>query len=227
LKSLLIIFAKEPVPGQVKTRLTPPLSPADAARLYHLFLEDILEEMGPLPEIGLSLAYSPPAALNFFQRLAPPGVLLFPQEGPGLGERLANACHRGFGMGFRNVLVRNSDSPDLPGETVLAAAGALRSGQADLVLGPNPDGGYYLLGLNQCRPRLFQGICWSSPTVLPATLDLARDSSLSPLLLPSWPDIDTISDLRAFAGRPHPPQGPGRRSRAFARELLEAIPGGD
>lgn len=262
--ALLIIFAKEPLAGQVKTRLCPPLSAKAAARLYHFFLEDILEEMGRLPEISLAVAYTyspsrancfrrgepvvrpgrwantgfaptfnplliatrystPATALNFFKKIAPSGVLLFPQEGADLTERLVQAFDRGFAGGFGTVLVRNSDSPDLPGEIVSAAGQALQAEGADLVLGPSPDGGYNLVGLKKPQPQLFQGITWSSPTVLADTLEKARRSSLAVHLLTSWPDIDTIADLRAFAARPLAPDAPGRRSRLYARELLAGI----
>jgi rSAM/selenodomain-associated transferase 1 len=221
--ALLIIFAKEPVPGQVKTRLSPPLAAAAAARLYQYFLEDILEEMGRLTEISLALAYNPPIALNFFKKLVPADVLLFPQEGADLSTRLVRAFDQGFSRGFDTVLVRNSDSPDLPGNSVLTAAQALASGTADLVLGPSPDGGYYLVGLKKLRPDLFQGISWSSATVLADTLDKARRLSLAVHLLPSWPDIDTITDLRAFAEKPLMPDAPGSRSYLCARELLSGL----
>ena len=221
--TLLNIFAKEPLPGQVKTRLCPPLSGEAAARLYQCFLEDILEEMARLPEISLALAYSPATSMKFFKKLAPAGVLLFPQEGANLSERLVRAFDRGFDGGFDTVLVRNSDSPDLPGKIVLAAAQALESGRAGLALGPSPDGGYYLVGLMSPQTQLFQGISWSSATVLADTLDRAWKLSLSPHLLPAWPDIDTVADLRAFAARPLLPDGPGRRSFLCARELLAGL----
>jgi rSAM/selenodomain-associated transferase 1 len=251
--SLLIIFAKEPRPGQVKTRLCPPLSPEAAARLYRCFLEDILEEMGRLPDIGLAVAYAPapcggesgvlPApgadtrfaptnanqhytsatALNFFRELAPPQVSLFPQEGADLSERLVRAFDWGFAQGVETVLVRNSDSPDLPVELISPGIRVLARGGADLVLGPGPDGGYYLAGLKKRRPQLFQGIPWSSAAVLADTLEKAKELSLSVHLLPPWPDIDTIADLRAFAARPPLPDGPGRRSYLCARELLKAV----
>lgn len=218
--ALLIIFAKEPLAGQVKTRLCPPLSPEAAARLYQYFLEDILEEMGRLAEIRLAVAYSPAGAVNLFQKMAPPGVLLFPQEGDDLSTRLVRAFARGFAAGFGTVLVRNSDSPDLPGAIVLAAEHALQADGANLVLGPSPDGGYNLVGLKQPQPRLFQGISWSSPRVLTDTLDLARQLDLAVHLLSSWPDIDTMDDLRAFADRPLAPNAPGRRSHRYVRELV-------
>ena len=99
--ALLIIFAKEPRPGQVKTRLSPPLSPEAAAQLYHCFLQDILDEMARVPEVRLAVAFSPPTAQVFFRRLAPPGTNLFPQEGADLGERMARAFARKLRRRFR------------------------------------------------------------------------------------------------------------------------------
>ena len=221
--ALLIIFAKEPLPGQVKTRLCPPLAPASAARLYQCFVADILEEMGRLPEINLALAYSPEEAGDFFRKLAPPQTLLFPQEGSDLSTRLIRACDRVFTGGREPVLIRNSDSPDLPGKLVTAARQALEGGGADLVLGPSPDGGYYLVGLKKPEPRLFQGISWSSATVLADTLEKAHTLSLTVHLLPSWPDIDTIDDLKAFAAKSLIPDAPGQRSHLCALELLAKL----
>jgi hypothetical protein len=218
--ALLIIFAKEPRPGQVKTRLCPPLSAEAAARLYKKFLEDILEEMARLPGLSLALAYTPDTARDFFQESTPPGVSLFPQAGCDLGERLVRAFDQGWAAGFGAVLVRNSDSPDLPGEMVLAAAQALESGPAGLVLGPSPDGGYYLVGLKSPQPQLFQGISWSSPGVLEETLARAAGLSLAVHLLPPWPDIDTLADLQAFLTRRPLPGAPGRRTYQYAQKLL-------
>jgi len=267
--ALFIIFAKEPLPGQVKTRLCPPLAAADAARLYQCFLEDILEEMGRLSEVSLALAYAnsqlkiisrrkgepgvllrqwantsrantrftptndplshvtqyfhPTSASNFFGKLSPPNILLFPQEGADLSARLVRAFDRGFAAGFETVLIRNSDSPDLPGELILEGKKALETGGADLVLGPSPDGGYYLVGLKKPCPPIFQGIPWSTPAVLAATQQKARELSLAVHILPAWPDIDTIADLRAFAARPFAPDTPGRRSHLYARKLLASL----
>ncbi|MEW6659662.1 MAG: TIGR04282 family arsenosugar biosynthesis glycosyltransferase [Thermodesulfobacteriota bacterium] len=218
--TLLIIFAKEPRPGQVKTRLCPPLAGEVAARLYQCFLEDILEEMARVPGLNLALAYTPDTARDFFQELTPAGFSLFPQADADLGERLAQAFDQGFAGGFKTVLVRNSDSPDLPGKLVLAAAQALESKQADLVLGPSPDGGYYLVGLQARRPELFQEMAWSTPGVLPETLSRAARLSLAVHLLPHWPDIDTLADLQAFLKRRPLPGAPGRRTHLYAQKLL-------
>jgi len=218
--ALLIIFAKEPRPGHVKTRLSPPLSPEGAAQLYHSFLQDILEEMARVPEVGLALAYSPPGAHDFFLSLVPAGTGLFPQEGADLGERMSRAFDRGFAAGFSPVLLRGSDVPDLPGTAVSEAQAVLAAGRAQVVLGPCPDGGYHLVGLPEPEPRLFRGVAWSGPTVLGDTLHQARRLGLEVHLLPPWPDIDTYADLRSFLTRAHPAPQPGWRSHQGALRLL-------
>jgi rSAM/selenodomain-associated transferase 1 len=218
--ALLIIFAKEPRPGQVKTRLSPPLSPEAAAQLYHCFIEDILDEMARVPKVRLAVAFSPPTAEVWFRRLAPPGTNLLPQEGANLGERMAQAFARNFAAGFGPILLRGSDVPDLPAAMVSEAAAVLAAGQAQVVLGPATDGGYHLVGLTEPQPRLFQGPAWSSSTVLADTLSLARQLGLRVHLLPPWPDIDTGDNLWTFLHRARPAPQPGWRSREQARKLL-------
>jgi uncharacterized protein len=216
----LIIFAKEPRPGQVKTRLSPPLSPEAAAQLYHCFIQDILDEMARVPEVYLAVAFSPETARGFFRRLAPPGTILFPQEGADLGDRMDRAFARSFAAGFGPVALRGSDVPDLPAAVVSEAHAVLSAGQAQVVLGPATDGGYHLVGLTEPQPALFRGPAWSSRTVLTDTLQLARQLGLRVHLLPPWPDIDTYDDLQTFLTRPRPAPHPGWRSREQAEKLL-------
>jgi hypothetical protein len=218
--ALLIIFAKEPRPGHVKTRLSPFLSPEAAAQLYHNFLLDILEEMDRVQEVRLALAFSPPEAQDFFQALASPGMDIFSQEGSDLGERMARACAWGFGAGYNPVLLRGSDTPDLPAAVVSEAREVLAAGHSQVVLGPATDGGYYLVGLTRPQPNLFQGPSWSSSTVLKSTLKVARQQNLTVHLLPTWSDIDTFADLVMFLNRARPAPQPGWRSRLKALELL-------
>jgi uncharacterized protein len=222
-QTVLIIFAKEPTPGQVKTRLCPPLSPQAAARLYGQFLEDVLEEMAGLPHITVALAYTPDAARPFFQNLAPPDLHLVAQAGDDLGERLQQAFAWGFAQGADTVLIRNSDSPDLPGLLVLEAQEALERDRAQVVLGPCPDGGYYLVGLKTPQPQLFQGINWSGPAVLAETLALAGRRGLTVHLLPPWLDIDTFADLQTFITSPKIRPAPGWRSYNLAHQLLAEL----
>jgi rSAM/selenodomain-associated transferase 1 len=224
--ALLIIFAKEPRPGQVKTRLSPPLSLKEAAQLYHSFLLDILEEMARVPEMRLAVAFSPPEAQVIFRGLTPTGTALFPQEGTDLGERMARAFQWGFAGGFGPIILRGSDVPDLPAAVVAEAREVLAGGQAEVVLGPATDGGYHLVGLVEPQPRLFRGPVWSSRTVLTDTLGLARSLDLKVHLLPPWPDIDTYDNLRTFLHRGGAAPEPGWRSREKALRLLGRLMAG-
>lgn len=218
--ALLIIFAKNPVPGQVKTRLSPPLPPVEAAALYHYFLKDTLEEMTGLSGIDVAVAYEPASAMAFFEKLAPKGVKLVAQAEAGLSERLIEAAKWGFAQGHAAVLIRNSDSPDLPGSYILEGREILAGGRADVVLGPCPDGGYYLVGLRKPSPEIFHEISWSTAAVLEQTLARAARACFKTHLLPPWPDIDAWDELLNFLSRPHPPPAPGWRSHAWARERL-------
>jgi hypothetical protein len=133
---------------------------------------------------------------------------------------MARAFARGFAAGFGPVMLRGSDVPDLPAAVVLEAREVLAAGRAQVVLGPCPDGGYYLVGLNEPQPLLFQGPAWSSSTVMAETLRLARHLDLRVHLLPTWPDIDTYDNLRTFLHRAGPAPQPGWRSREKALRLL-------
>lgn len=222
-RTVLIIFAKEPASGRVKTRLCPPLSPQAAARLYGQFLEDVLGEMTKLPQISVALAYTPDTARPFFQSLVHPNTHLVAQAGEDLGERLRQAFGWGLAQGAEAVLIRNSDSPDLPASLVLEAKEVLDCGRAQVVLGPCPDGGYYLVGLKTPHPQLFQGINWSSPMVLADTLAQAGRLGLAVHLLPSWLDIDTVADLKTFVRSPKTRPAPGWRSYDLAKALLVGL----
>ena len=137
-----------------------------------------------------------------------------------LGERMARACARGFAAGYSPVLLRGSDTPDLPAAVVSEAREVLAAGHFQVALGPATDGGYYLVGLTEPQPALFQGPAWSSNTVLESTLKTARERGLTVHLLPAWTDIDTSADLIAFLHRAGPRPQPGWRSRLEAMRLL-------
>lgn len=198
----LIIFAKEPEPGQAKTRLCPPLAVEEAARLAEAFLLDEVETFDSVSGVQVSVAYTPPSALNTFRRLlGDERIPWMTPQGPGsLGERLygafAAAC-----PAWWPVVVIGSDSPDLPPEVIETAFRILEEDAADVVVGPAVDGGYYLLGARQAHPNLFREIPWSTPAVLAATLERAEEARLRVALLPVWEDVDEPADLRRLRDR--------------------------
>ena len=189
----LLVIAKQPTPGQTKTRLTPPLTAAQAAALYECFLVDTLDLVRRVPETDPLIAYLPAEARAYFAALAPDFGLVL-QEGAGLGERLDNALTGCLNRGYGRAVIMNSDGPTLPVAYLERAFEALRDG-ADVTLGPSADGGYYLIGVRRPAPRLLREVRMSTPTVLADTLALAAEEGLRVELLPAWYDVDEAADL--------------------------------
>jgi rSAM/selenodomain-associated transferase 1 len=189
----LIIVAKEPVPGQTKTRLCPPFSLESAAEFYRCLLLDSLALMAQLESADHTIAYAPSHARDYFARLAPNGFSLIAQVGTNLGERLANALGRHFDLGYQRVVIMNSDGPTLPLAHLEEAFSGLD--RADVTLGPGHDGGYYLIGMKQLHPELFEGVDWSTERVISQTLATCRRLGLTVHQLPEWYDVDRADDL--------------------------------
>jgi rSAM/selenodomain-associated transferase 1 len=191
----LIVFARKPLPGSVKTRLSPPLSAEDAARLYECMLLDTLDLVQTLDGITPFIFFQEDSgAAGYFSAVAP-GVAAAPQQGVDLGERMHRAFAQIFARGFSETAIIGSDSPDLPPAYVHAAFSALAQDGVDVVFGPAADGGYYLLALKRMRGELFMDIPWSSSAVLACSVARAKASLLGVTLLPQWNDVDTPADL--------------------------------
>ena len=198
LAKLLVVVAKEPVPGKVKTRLFPELSPAVAADLYRCFLHDRIQEVSTLNEVDRAIAYTPEDARETFITLALDGFELFAQQGKHLGERLNNIFLEKLSQGYKAVSIVDSDSPDLPKSLIKESFELLLSKRVEVVFGPCHDGGYYLVGMRKPHPELFRNIPWSTENVLSVTLEKARKMGLNVKLLSTWNDLDTFKDLLEF-----------------------------
>lgn len=194
----IILMAKAPRAGRVKTRLCPPLSPSGAAALYHCFLRDSIALVRSVTGARPVVAYAPRRARRFFAAQCP-GFRLVPQRGPDLGARLAGAFATVFADGPPAALAVGADTPTLPAALVRRALALLADGRRDVVLGPSADGGYYLIGLRAARPELFAGVPWGTSAVLAETLRRAADAELRVACLPPWSDVDTPSDLALMA----------------------------
>jgi rSAM/selenodomain-associated transferase 1 len=188
------IMAKAPTAGAVKTRLTPPLTAANAAHLYRCFLLDKIAQVRALQGARAVVAYTPVEAFAMFETLAP-GFELLPQRGPELGARLANGLAELLANGHAGALAIDSDTPTLPTAFLQQGVDLLTRGDVDVVVGPCDDGGYYLIGVRAQRPELFEDMPWSTPGVLPETLRRARAAGLTTACLPEWFDVDTADDL--------------------------------
>jgi uncharacterized protein len=187
----LIVVAKRPAPGKTKTRLSPPLTPELASALYESFLFDTLDQMRQVADSHHVIAYLDER--DYFKRVAPDFELI-PQEGHDLGERLDRALTSYLSRGYQRVVIMDSDSPTLPPDYLSQAFHVLSDG-ADVVLGPCEDGGYYLIGIKEPRPRLLREVQMSTPRVMAETIVLAKEEGLNLVTLPTWYDIDDIASL--------------------------------
>jgi hypothetical protein len=196
----LIIFAKAPIPGEVKTRLCPPLDWEEAASLHGSLVMDAIERTKSLKGITLYVAGAPDLDHPFFKVMEGRyGARLLLQRGPDLGARMKQAMQEAFTQGAGNVLLTGTDLPTLP-RTHLVEALTLITHHA-VVLGPTTDGGYYLVGLRKMIPEVFQGIAWSTASVCAETKKKVEAAGLSLGLLPECRDLDTLEDLKHFIAR--------------------------
>jgi uncharacterized protein len=205
---VLIVFVKEPKPGAVKTRLVPALGEEHAALLYRVLADEEVRRTTPRPgEYDRLFFFTPARAQPVLQRWFPRELLL-PQCGDDLGARMAHAFDAAFRRGARRVAIVGSDVPWVSRELVREAL--LSLGDHEVVVGPARDGGYYLLALDRPQPGLFDGIAWSTPSVLSATAERAGMLGLRLSVLETLSDIDTLEDVRREWGAlrpllaPHP-----------------------
>ncbi|MGD9181594.1 MAG: TIGR04282 family arsenosugar biosynthesis glycosyltransferase [Desulfobacterales bacterium] len=193
MNAALIVVAKKPERGSTKTRLCPPFSPEAAAEFYDCLMRDTLALAVKLRGVDFTLAYSPSSAIDYFHKLVPNGFRLIAQKGADLGERLAHALAHHLERGYRKAVIMNSDGPTLPLAHLEEAFSKLD--YVDVTLGMGHDGGYYLIGVKQHCPQLFQNIAWSTKRVIPQTLEACRRLQLSVHRLPEWYDVDVEADL--------------------------------
>jgi uncharacterized protein len=209
---VLLLFTKPARPGRVKTRLVGEgdgrLSAAQAAALHRAFLDDLCERLAPAVaagELALRLAWVLDAGEAMPEVPAPlaglAAVDAVRQEGDDLGERLFRALADAASTGG-GVAVVGSDHPTLPLAWVEEAFRRVETG-ADVALGPADDGGYYLMALapRAVRRRLFEGVAWSTGSVLAETLARCRELALEVALLPGGMDVDEPADLARLAAR--------------------------
>jgi rSAM/selenodomain-associated transferase 1 len=184
----LLVIAKEPVPGRVKTRLTPPYTPVQAAVLAESALADTLDAVVATPARRrvLALAGKP-------GRWLPPGFEVIPQRGDGLDERLANA----FAATDGPTVLIGMDTPQVTPALLTAASDRL--GDSDAVFGPAADGGFWLLGLRVPDPDLLLGVPMSRPDT--GVHQLARLRGLRVSTLDTLIDVDTAADAVRVAAQ--------------------------
>jgi len=207
LRGVLLVLAKEPEPGRVKTRMVPPLSPQQASDLYGEMLQDILVASARIAaEVGLApiLAVHPPRAARALARRAPTEFQVVPQRGADLGERMEWAIREAAASGADRTLLRGSDSPTLDLPQIEAALACLDD--FDLAISPDLGSGYNLIGVRKPVPGLFDHPM-STRTALEETLANAAALGLRAEVQSASFDLDTASDLKRLAAARSGPVG--------------------
>ncbi len=224
-------MTKAPYPGAVKTRLVPPLTPEQAAKLNACFLRDIgasiavcchklrSSQNGSARGVGI---YTPPGSEALYRNLLPRDFLLIPQRGENFRDRLLFAAEDLFAAGFISVCLINSDSPTVPPSSFEEAVTSLNKRDDRIVVGPADDGGYYLIGMKQLRRRLFDEIDWSTERVFKQTTQRAKEIGLKIHTLPPGYDVDDrigLQRLRHDLFGPHAGMDVAPHTREFLGSL--------
>ncbi len=190
----LIMFAKYPEKGKVKSRLILEGYKVLVADLYRCFIEDLIERVST-GNYTFLMAYDPPERKNDFIKLFGDGLSYLPQEGEDLGVRMYRAFTECFSNGFRYVVIIGSDSPDIPHGIIEEAFRSLNEHGA--VIGPTWDGGYYLIGFSRgfVSRRFFENMLWSTSNVFEETMRRFQEDGIPVHVLPGWRDIDRADDI--------------------------------
>ena len=197
-RALLILFAKAPRAGHVKTRLCPPLTGIEASDLHSALVRDaagMLDTMRQSADLQLStdIATDAWSDLLFARSIQTTGDL---------GSRLLHALQQGLAAGYRQVLILGSDAPNLPA----AYLHDLLRSEADVALGPTRDGGFYAIACRKVSHEMFKSVRWSTEYTLADTLTAASSCQLECETGPSWYDVDIPEDLRLMLQMTNAPE---------------------
>jgi rSAM/selenodomain-associated transferase 1 len=196
----IVLMAKAPFPGEAKTRLAATVGPEAAAQLHQAFLAASLDTATSACH-SVALMSPDERHAGRLRQLVPEGVQVWAQDRPGLMAGISQAFRRAAEAGAADVLVGETDSPDLP-LAHLETAFELLAGHTGpgIVLGPCADGGYYLVGGTGLDDRtaraLFEGEAYDGATICARTAERARQLGLQAVLSPEWYDVDTADELR-------------------------------
>jgi rSAM/selenodomain-associated transferase 1 len=194
----VLVFLKYPQPGRVKTRLAATIGPDKAAALYRGWVTEVLTALQPLRGQARLVCYFDGASRASFSEWEGLADDWWEQSPGDLGERLEAGFRRGLAGG--SVIAAGTDCLEMEASLVGGAFDLLAAGH-EVVFGPTPDGGYYLVGMSAELPGLFAGIRWSGPDTLTDHLGRCRERGWSYALLPPRHDIDTWDDWTAYLQR--------------------------
>ena len=215
MKKAVICFTRVPRPGTTKTRLLGLLTPEQCARLHWAFLKD-LSNIYPNLDADLFISHTPDPEWVRLAAVFPYAAGYFPQEGADLGEKMHNALTRVLSMGYDRVILTGADLPLMTRKHLESGFTALE--KHEITIGPNPDGGYYLIGMKKPHPEIFHVPNYGGATVYENTVTAIREAGLSwaPALVCG--DVDTPDDLRELLTKMDPGSTTGRCLAEFQKE---------
>jgi len=191
-KKRLIIFVKNPIEGEVKTRLASSLGDEKALEVYQQLLKitaGVAEDVNAEKLVSYSKYVE--ESDDFDETIFDKSV----QKKGDLGEKMKHAFRAGFDEGFNRIVLIGSDCPEITQSLIDEAF--IELSEADSVIGPSDDGGYYLIGLSRFIPELFDDVEWSTSSVFSSTIKALDDLEATYHVLKKLNDIDTESDLNA------------------------------
>lgn len=204
-KQVLLVFARAPEKGRVKTRLAEDLGAETTLELYRRFVSRALSAARMWAEGGacgggrreIWVCFTPAEKKEMMENWLGREHTFLAQTGSGLGERMSRALAEAFRRGADRAVLVGSDIPDMGADHLAAAFEALD--RTDLVWGPSLDGGYWLVGASKpgSLDRLFSDIPWGTNRVFPTSLERCREENLSWTVLTPLQDVDTVSDLKS------------------------------
>ncbi len=193
----IAVFAKEPVPWTVKTRLAPPLDGMQSARLAGALIKDTVDMINSMDEFkNKVLYYYPSSGAGYFGKIAGHKWDIKLQEGKGLKERMSAAFGSIIKKNGPPAVIIGTDLPGLPISFLQASIRVLK--RDDIVIGPSRDGGFYLIGVSGYFPQLFEKIRWSTSNAFGDLVNNINSLDLSFHVLPEWFDIDDMDGLCFF-----------------------------
>jgi uncharacterized protein len=217
----LVIMAKAPKPGVVKTRLAQSFSPAAVVELYRCLLDDTMALARSLDDVDVAIM-CPASDVEDLSRAVGAMIPIVAQSGEGLAAGLTSVFAHFAAAGRRRVVAFNSDSPHLPASVLKSAFRALA--QSDVVVGPTHDGGYYLVGATASHPALFAGDGLGTTNAYDALLGRVRALGLSVSLTDPFYDIDVADDLSRLASELQRAPARAPRTAQWLMEWRKAMP---
>ncbi len=196
-KNGLVIFSKYPEEGKIKTRLAVTLGNEKALKFYNLCAHNTFSEASKLDNnVNVFLFYSDKEDKKRIKQWIDKDFVFLHQHGADLGKRMLIAFKELFDRGIEKVVIIGTDIPDMNVRLIRTAFDYLE--KFDVVIGPTPDGGYYLLGMKKLIPELFSGIAWSTEEVYAKTMIKIIELGKNVKTLPKLLDIDTEEDLNVW-----------------------------